>query len=274
MIRRENRSRKRFRFSQASIFLVLLFSGFLGSGEAAEGYADRIPVEKVVGLFPKSWASNVISNWPKVRAALRRQHLDDDREITLYALATIRVETVSFSPVAEKPSQYSRHNDEVGYAGITGIIVERDFGSYDSTLRFTKSGRVIVNKGLGNCYYRGKDEELMRSRNGDPPLSPCDDGARYRGRGFVQITGKSNYLRMQNYLVKYYAIDLVNNPELAADADHAADILAAYLAALRPEISSALARNDFLAARKLVNSAGLGLSDFQGVFVKADEEGL
>jgi len=52
------------------------------------------------------------------------------------------------------------------------------------------------------------------------------DGARFRGRGFVQITGRVNYTR--------YAAetghDLVGNPDLAMDPAVAADILALYFA--------------------------------------------
>src|SRR5215470_4155679 len=122
-----------------AILLFLLGSPF-GPHKAFATYADDLPVEKVVALFPKSWAPNARANWAKVRAALARAHLDDNRSMVLYALATIRVETVSFSPAAERPNRYSRKDDTVGYAGIHGVVVQRDFGAYDSTLRFTKNG--------------------------------------------------------------------------------------------------------------------------------------
>jgi putative chitinase len=43
----------------------------------------------------------------------------------------------------------------------------------------------------------------------------------YYGRGFVQLTFKSNYVKMGNRI----GIDLVNNPELALDRRYAADII-------------------------------------------------
>lgn len=49
------------------------------------------------------------------------------------------------------------------------------------------------------------------------------DGHKYRGRGYIHLTGKSNY----NIVTKALgdpSIDLVNNPELAADPDIAARI--------------------------------------------------
>ncbi len=47
------------------------------------------------------------------------------------------------------------------------------------------------------------------------------DGPRFRGRGYVQLTGRRNYEDWSNRL----GIDLVNNPELASDPEIAAQIL-------------------------------------------------
>jgi len=47
------------------------------------------------------------------------------------------------------------------------------------------------------------------------------DGARYCGRGYVQLTWKNNYASMGGLL----GIDLVGNPDLALNADVAARIL-------------------------------------------------
>jgi predicted chitinase len=50
------------------------------------------------------------------------------------------------------------------------------------------------------------------------------DGARYCGRGFVQITGRANYTRFGSEIGK----DLAANPDLALDPSIAADILALF----------------------------------------------
>jgi hypothetical protein len=49
------------------------------------------------------------------------------------------------------------------------------------------------------------------------------DGFRYRGRGFVQITGRANYLKLGHAL--HLGNKLVENPELALDLDIAYRIL-------------------------------------------------
>jgi hypothetical protein len=48
------------------------------------------------------------------------------------------------------------------------------------------------------------------------------DGAKYIGRGYVQLTGRANYQFWSNRM----GIDLINNPELAEDPEIAAKILA------------------------------------------------
>jgi predicted chitinase len=50
------------------------------------------------------------------------------------------------------------------------------------------------------------------------------DGARFRGRGFVQITGRYNY----THFASETGHDIVNNPDLAMDPAVAADILALF----------------------------------------------
>jgi predicted chitinase len=47
------------------------------------------------------------------------------------------------------------------------------------------------------------------------------DGARYHGRGYVQLTGRGNYRKMGKKL----NIDLEGNPDLALDADVAEEIM-------------------------------------------------
>ena len=65
------------------------------------------------------------------------------------------------------------------------------------------------------------------SRRADLGNKPgTDDGYTYRGRGYVQITGRTNYQDWTERLAKEYpGIDLVANPDKAADPEIAAKIL-------------------------------------------------
>lgn len=54
------------------------------------------------------------------------------------------------------------------------------------------------------------------------------DGARFRGRGFVQITGRWDYTHFASELSSEKGRDIVNEPDLALDPAVAADILALF----------------------------------------------
>ena len=53
------------------------------------------------------------------------------------------------------------------------------------------------------------------------------DGAKYHGRGFVQLTWKVNYEAMTDHLTSEFGktVDLVNKPDLALDPANAAEIM-------------------------------------------------
>lgn len=73
------------------------------------------------------------------------------------------------------------------------------------------------------------------------------DGVRYKGRGYIQITGRHNYA---TYGAKI-GVDLINNPELALDVTNSAKILAHYFTDRK--VVQACVAGDWLTVRKLVN---------------------
>lgn len=91
------------------------------------------------------------------------------------------------------------------------------------------------------------------------------DGARFRGRGFIQLTGRANY---QQY-GKALGIDLVANPDRANAPEVAATLLATFLANKADAMRAALGKGDFRAARKQVNGGSHGIERFKDVFERA-----
>lgn len=228
-------------------------------------FADTISSDEVAGLFPAQARGNVLKNWPIVRSALNEAGLGRSRNLVIYALATIRVETRMFSPTDERPSKYSRTVDRASAMGIQDSGSVRPYGAYDSTVRTNDDGKVHVNKDLGNQYYRGKDDELLRARHGDPLEADANEGEKYKGRGFIQLTGRSNYEHMQKELNGSTRVNLVENPDAAGNVDIAARILAHVIASHGQAIDHLMATGQYVNARKLVNSAGLGMSAFLAV---------
>lgn len=90
------------------------------------------------------------------------------------------------------------------------------------------------------------------------------DGARFKGRGFVQLTGRWNYAE----LGKQINVDLVAQPELANDPKIAGQLLACFLANKEDAIRTALAAGDLKTARKLVNGGSHGFDRFKDAYDK------
>ena len=87
-----------------------------------------------------------------------------------------------------------------------------------------------------------------------------DEGYKYRGRGIIQLTRKSNY--------KYYGdklnIDLVNNPDLAKEPDTAIEI--ALLFWREKDLGLLARKGDVKGVTKLINGGYNGLEDRQNRF--------
>lgn len=88
------------------------------------------------------------------------------------------------------------------------------------------------------------------------------DGANFRGRGFVQLTGRANYTQYGREIGQ----DLVGNPTLANDPTIAGVLLARFLDDRENAIRQALAQNDLAHARRLVNGGSNGLDRFTDAF--------
>ncbi|QND43206.1 hypothetical protein HB770_04025 [Rhizobium leguminosarum bv. viciae] len=124
------------------------------------------------------------------------QNISDLRQIA-YVLATPCIETgMSFEPITEN----------LNYTA-DGLL--RTFPKYFSPADakiYARQAVRIANRAYGS-----------RMGNGNEASS---DGHRYRGRGYVQITGKDNYTKFGRLL----GIDLVGNPDLALEQGVAATI--------------------------------------------------
>lgn len=88
------------------------------------------------------------------------------------------------------------------------------------------------------------------------------DGARYKGRGFIQITGRANYTQYGQAL----GVDLVNSPDDANRPEVAAAVLAHYLKAHETRLRAAFKAKDLAAMRRVVNGGTNGLPTFTVVW--------
>jgi putative chitinase len=138
-----------------------------------------------------------------------------------------------------------------------------------STIRAETEGFVPISEFQSrfNTSPGGHPFDLYDNRK-DLGNQGTPDGERYRGRGFVQLTGRTNYQ------VHGAAIglgdQLIQNPDLANDSGIAARILASFLKSRELKIKQALLTDDLVAARRLVNGGTHGLELFASAYRTGD----
>jgi predicted chitinase len=113
-----------------------------------------------------------------------------------------------------------------------------------------------------NENRRKKAKELGNLEKGD--------GVKYKGRGFVQITGKTNYIKFSNEL----SIDFVTNPELTLQWENSFKIMLIGMykglftgEKLTDYIFLDSSKKDYYNARKIIN----GLNEAETIKKYAEE---
>jgi len=123
----------------------------------------------------------------------------------------------------------------------------------------------------GNFTPLSEFKSKFNTAPGGPPFGLYDnradlgnqgppDGANFKGRGYIQLTGRSNY-KIHGAAIGL-GNQLVTNPALANQPDIAAKLLASFLKSKESKIRAALAQNNLKTARKLVNGGSHGLPEF------------
>ena len=156
---------------------------------------------------------NTAENWPPLFRALNAVGAGS-RASCAGAVATVAIETAStFAPIREL------YNDPPGaYA-----YFERMYGA-------------------------GNHPSAVAMGNTQP-----GDGAKYFGRGYIQLTWKNTYKAYGERL----GIDLVGNPDLALDPGYAAKLFALYWS--DRGIPAMCERGDWVGARRAVQGGTAGL---------------
>jgi len=139
---------------------------------------------------------------------------------------------------------YLRKNDMLGprisqeeYDGCEAIVLAFaqvgapiSYVAYALATAFLETGGTMqpISEYGGTSYFRrmydirGNRPSKARELGNVKP----DDGAKYRGRGYVQLTGRTNYTRATEYLREAgFDVDLVSNPHHAMKPDVAAFVM-------------------------------------------------
>ena len=142
--------------------------------------------------------SNYTKLAPALNQAANKYGIDTPREIRHF-LAHLSVESAYFTRLTENLNYSAKRLMQVWPSRFPNLSAAAPYANNP--------------KALANKVYGG--------RLGN---SGANDGYTYRGRGFIQLTGKANYIKAGVGL----GIDLVRNPDLASDPIIAAMIAGLY----------------------------------------------
>ncbi len=159
-----------------------------------------------------------------------------------------------------------RANIEANLPSVLAALMAADLHSLPvmlaalATIRAETEGFVPISEAVsrfntspgGHPFDRYDYREDLGNRG--PP-----DGATYKGRGYVQLTGRANYLKFGRLVGEP---GLADTPDLANSPDIAGRLLASFLWVKQGTLEAALARGDLSAARRLVNGGTNGLDRF------------
>jgi putative chitinase len=136
-----------------------------------------------------------------------------------------------------------------------------------ATVRAEAETFLPVSEGLSryNTSPSGHAFDLYDRRR-DLGNRGAPDGARYKGRGFIQLTGRHNYKSYGPRLSQ--PMDLEAEPDLAGASGVAAELLALFIGDRELQIKDALMHDNMLAARRLVNGGSHGLDRFVDAYQK------
>ncbi|MEJ7618485.1 MAG: glycoside hydrolase family 19 protein [Pyrinomonadaceae bacterium] len=92
------------------------------------------------------------------------------------------------------------------------------------------------------------------------------DGAKFHGRGYIQLTGRSNYQRAGEFL----HLDLVNDPDLAAEPSHAARIAGWFWRYGNKNLNSIATKDaNFAIVTRRINGGLRGIEDRRSLYARA-----
>lgn len=142
----------------------------------------------------------------------------------------------------------------------------REFGISDPKLIAAIIATVAVETPNFGTYAESSEAAGARYEGRLGNTQP-GDGVKYRGRGWIGLTGRANYQRVSEQLG--LGTRLVDSPDDAKSPEVASRVLVAWFVERLTAFSTALAREDFASARKLVAGAPTQVPRFEAVYRQA-----
>ena len=111
---------------------------------------------------------------------------------------------------------------ERGYAHTSNERIREVFGSRVADMSDDDLDQLKADDKTWFDFIYGPSSHVGRELGN----TQSDDGYNFRGRGFIQLTGRANY---QRYAGKIGKPEIMTNPDLANDPENAAALAVAYI---------------------------------------------
>lgn len=142
--------------------------------------------------------------------------------------------------IGEESGQFRWVVEDLDYSAQALLNVFPNYFTPEQANEYARNPERIANRVYAN-----------RMGNGD---EASGDGWKYRGRGFLQLTGKNNYLACGTYL----GIDLITNPDYLSQLPGASDSAAWYW--LTNNLNTYADQQNVVECTKLINGGLNGLN--------------
>jgi len=210
------------------------------SQQLSVGRADQVRAESKVTIVSGTNSALVETS----ESRLISFHLPVERIRSALSLPSDRALFNEYMPFIESALVESRLTDDKMVAAIIATA------TYE-----TNSFRTNVEITSAAAAYEGR-KDLGNTQVGD--------GERFKGRGLILITGRTNYARYSEELglgaLLVDSPDDVNKPEIASR------ILCSYFKDHQQGFANALAKSDLATVRRLVTGGAQGLSKFTELY--------
>jgi predicted chitinase len=149
---------------------------------------------------------------------------------------------VNNAPIAKPLSKNAAANEQYLQSVLIngGVTDPIKLAAWMAQCKIESAGFRALREYASGSEYEGR-KDLGNTQPGD--------GVRYKGRGFIQCTGRDNYAKMS----KYFGVDVVAKPELVEELELAAKSVLWFFNVYKASRTASVNWDDCTAVTKIVN---------------------
>jgi putative chitinase len=195
--------------------------------------------------------------------------LKDDRAVAISGLMNVvcpkyEINTplrlqAFLAQIAHESGEFSIKTESMNYS-----TPERIVAIWPSRFNLTGEGKLNAHDYIHNAEKLGNQVYAGRMGNGAPETG---DGFRYRGGGYLQLTGKESYQRYADYIKK----DVGETANLVRSTDEFALDSACWEFVIDKRLNDKADAQDFITITKRINGGTIGLTERLGYYKLAKE---